>query len=92
MANDLVDDVGLWSVVRSLCVSQVLGAIEDFEGEGIQELSLTENSVDGFYCESGLAMEVIREVVDLRDSFVKVEIVVQSLHLIFVAVTHCIFV
>lgn len=58
MSDYLMDDIGLRGVVRVLNVAEVLRRAEDLEGECIEELALTEDTVGRFDAEAGLALEV----------------------------------
>ena len=64
-----MDDIGLGCVVRIFDVSEVLSGAEDFEGEGVEKLSLAEDSVGRFDGKSGFFIEVLREFLQLRYFF-----------------------
>ena len=68
-----MDNVGLRSVIRILDVSEILSRAECFKGKCIQKLSLTEDSVSRFDCETGLLLEVIRQLCELRNPLVDFE-------------------
>ncbi len=59
MPDDLVDDVGLRTVVGTLWVSDVLGRAEVFKGERIEELPLVHESCDWFDPKAALLGEVL---------------------------------
>ena len=48
MAEQLMNNIRLWSVEGIGCMADVLGAVEDFEGEAVQELPLSEEATNGF--------------------------------------------
>lgn len=58
MPDDFVHNIRLRSVVWSFRMSQVLRARESFEGETIEKLPLTDDSVYGLYHETGLALQI----------------------------------
>jgi hypothetical protein len=56
MPDNLMDNIRFWGIVWSLGMPQVLSAVEDLKGKGIEELSLTEDTVDRFYNETRLTL------------------------------------
>ena len=92
MPDDLVDDVGLRTVVGALRVSDVLGRAEVFGGERIQELPLVHESCDRFDPKAALLGEVLRQLLELRDPLRHPKGFFHVLHLVVVSLAHRCFV
>lgn len=60
MPDDFMDDVGLRCVIRILDISEVLRGAEEFEGKGIEELSLAQDSMCRFDPESSARVKIRR--------------------------------
>lgn len=53
MSHYFVHNIRLWSVLRSGMVTDVLCAEENSMGQGVEELSLSQNSMSSFDSELG---------------------------------------
>ena len=52
MTDNLMNNVGLWGIIWSSCVPNILGATKNSECEAIEKLPLTENSMGWFDSET----------------------------------------
>ena len=71
--EDLVDNVRFRSVVRVLDVSKILSRAECFKCKGIQKLPLTEDSMSRLDGETGLVLQIIRQLCELRNPLINFE-------------------
>lgn len=58
MTDNLMNNVGLWGIIWSSCVPNILGATKNSECETIEKLSLTENSMGWFDSETSFVFQV----------------------------------
>jgi hypothetical protein len=91
MADDFMHDVGFRSVVWISGMANILSAAKNSEGETVQKLSLTENTVSRLNCEPGLVLEIGAQFVELGNSFREHELFLQLLHLTEESFAHSFF-
>ena len=76
-----MNDIGLGCVVRIFDVSEVLSGAEDFEGKGVEKLSLAEDSMGRFDGKSCFFIEILREFFQLRYFFGHFKLFIHLFHI-----------
>ena len=74
VTHELVDDIRLRSVKRVLVMSDILGGVEDLEGETVQELTLGEKTSDWLQSPASFGLKELRDIFKLRNlSFAQID-------------------
>ena len=78
MANQLMDDIWLWSIEGFGVVADVLCRVEHLEGKSIQELTLCEQATNRLQSPTSSLAQKLADVFELRDFiFVQIDLLLK---------------
>ena len=83
-----MDNIRLRCIIWAFDVPQVLSRAEYLKGKRIQKLSLTENAMCRLDPKSCLALQVLRQFLQLRDPLINLQFFVEIIAVFQEALTH----